>query len=76
MKITEHPLKMLWSSACLLATCCLLPAPVHALAEPSPGSDSQQVKPGEVPEGLTAAAWDSVQDQIRLSAYKARPNLW
>ena len=56
-------------------TSALMDSDTYTPPEPDKSTiASQQVKPGEVPEGLTAAAWDSVQNQIRLSAYKARPN--
>ena len=58
-------------------TSALMDSDTYTPPEPDKSTiASQQVKPGEVPEGLTAAAWDSVQQQMRISAYKARPNLW
>lgn len=54
---------------------CLFCVSVFAQAKSSDSVvPNQQLKPGQMPDGLSASHWGSIQSQIRTGKYKAYPD--
>jgi hypothetical protein len=72
----QKPVFMLSKSALVLAllfaTFAAHSAPVNVNAGP-PNGQTQQINPGQVPNGLTADEWGSIQEQILAAQDAAYP---